>query len=165
MPLLSVSESMARTPVWAEMKLMALTTEMRESRELSSTVWIHGVVNPLMLTVPVTAPVPDMAAPVMMVGLTVATTPVALVLELKAAALEMALAIWLPEFCGDNLSSTKRDAPMGMPLMMASLANMVSRELNLRETLKPTTSSSTKSAATPTLSTWLMVTLPPDNKL
>ena len=72
MPLLSVKESIARIPVWAEIKLMALTAAMRESRGLSSTVLIMGVVKPLIIKVPLAWPVPLMAAPVMMVGLTVA---------------------------------------------------------------------------------------------
>ena len=72
MPLLSVSESIARIPVWAEMKLIALTAAIRESRGLSSTVLIMGVVKPLIIKVPLACPVPDMAAPVIRVGLTVA---------------------------------------------------------------------------------------------
>ncbi|CAN1573002.1 hypothetical protein MCERE1_03395 [Burkholderiaceae bacterium] len=148
MPLLSISESMARMPVWAEMKLIALTAAMRESRGLSSTVLIIGVVKPLMFKVPRAWPVPLMAAPVMRVGLTVACTPVAGALALMAAALAIAEAIWLP-LCGDTMSSASRDAPMGMPLMITSLAYICSRSGRSRRTVKPTTSPEAKAAGDP----------------
>ena len=133
------------------MKLMALTAAMRESRGLSSTVLIIGVVKPLMFKVPLACPVPLMAAPVMMVGLTEACTPVATVFALMAAAMAIALAIWLPPLCGEMVSSAWREAPMGMPLMITSLAYICSNLGNVRATLKPMTSFAAKAAAVPSV--------------
>ena len=145
------------------MKLTALTTAMRESRELSNTVLTIGVVKPLMFNVPETVPVPNMEAPVMTVGFTVAKTPVMSDFKLMAAALAMALAMELPDFCGDNWSSMAREAPMGTPLMITSLENMVSSLVKERATSNDTLSPLTKAAAAGVEVTCVIFKSPPDN--
>ena len=150
MPLLLLKESIACTPVCAEMKLIAWTAAIRDSCGLFSTVLIIGVVKPLIFKLPLATPLPPMAAPVMTQGLTVACTPVAKVCSLMAAALAMALAIWLP-LCGETVSASSEAAPMEMPLMITSLAYIGSKPDKPRDTFKPTTSPEANAAVEPSL--------------
>ena len=109
--------SMARTPVWPAMALIASVTSVRLAALLVVVV-IAAVAWPLMVMLPVAAAA-VCAAPVITVLPTTAETPVWALARLIAAALATAEADFSLD---DTLSSSADDAPMVTPLITRSEA-------------------------------------------